>query len=290
MKQSFALAIAALLLASCNPSGEGKHAASALSIGPKTRIVSLNGTLTEIAAALGYTSNIVGVDVTSTYPDAIQRVPKLGHNRNISAEGVVALKPDIVMGSDEFMKPEQAAQFRAAGARVFVFHVGHSTDSARMLIRAMADSLGTGVDTDPLLAQISSDSAKAVALTARPKVLFIYARGAGTLMAAGAATSIDGMLAYAGAANAVTGYEGFKPLTTEALVAAQPDVILMFDSGLSSLGGIDGLLKVPGIAQTPAGKARRVVEMDGQFLTGFGPRTGLAIAELSKQLDAALRN
>ncbi|HTN17434.1 MAG TPA: ABC transporter substrate-binding protein, partial [Chitinophagaceae bacterium] len=98
------------------------------------------------------------------------------------------------------------------------------------------------------------------------------------------------MIKLAGGENAVSGFEDFKPLTPEALLNANPDVILMFTSGLESLGGMDGLLKVPGIAMTNAGKKKQVIEMDGQYLTGFGPRLGKAIAELSKKLDAVNKN
>src|SRR3546814_12365153 len=103
------------------------------------------------------------------------------------------------------------------------------------------------------------------------------------MMVAGENTQMEQVIHMAGGQNAVRGFEDFKPLTAESLVAANPDVILLFDSGLSSLGGIAGLLEVQGVAETNAGKARKVVEMDGQFLTGFGPRLGKAILELTKK-------
>jgi iron complex transport system substrate-binding protein len=96
---------------------------------------------------------------------------------------------------------------------------------------------------------------------------------------------MDKMITLAGAENAATGFNDFKPLTAEAMVAANPDVILLFDSGLQSLGGIEGLLKVPGVAQTNAGKNRKVIVMDGQLLTGFSPRVITAIKELSQKIS-----
>src|SRR3546814_14071921 len=96
------------------------------------------------------------------------------------------------------------------------------------------------------------------------------------MMVAGENTQMEQVIHMAGGQNAVRGFEDFKPLTAESLVAANPDVILLFDSGLDSLGGMEGLLKVRGIAQTNAGKNRKVIEMDGQLLTGFGLRLGKA--------------
>jgi iron complex transport system substrate-binding protein len=116
------------------------------------------------------------------------------------------------------------------------------------------------------------------------KVLFIYARGAGTLMVSGTGTPIASMIQLAGAKNAVTDFADFKPLTAEAMVAANPDIILLFDSGLKSIGGIDGLLKVPGIAQTNAGRNRSIVSMDGELLSGFGLRLPQAIRELQEKV------
>lgn len=104
-------------------------------------------------------------------------------------------------------------------------------------------------------------------------------------MVAGEATPMDKMIALAGAKNAATGFNDFKPLTAEALVAANPDVILLFDTGLQSVGGIDGLLKIPGVAQTAAGKNRKVIVMDGQLLTGFSPRVISAVKELSQKIS-----
>jgi len=257
-------------------------------ISDSTKIVSTNGTLSEILVALGFEDNIVGVDVASTYPASLQLKPKIGHNRDISAEGVLALGADVAVGIADVVKPEVIEQIRATGTKFLLFDHDYSVDGAKQLIRAVADSLGRPAKGDSILNALEADLAKADSVVARsgskPKVLFIYARGTGTMMVAGQRTQLDKIIELAGGVNAVQGFEDFKPLTSEALIAANPDVILLFDSGLSSLGGIDGLLQVQGINQTNAGKNRKVVEMDGQFLTGFGPRLGKAIVELAEKI------
>lgn len=252
------------------------------------KLVSTNGTLSEILVALGFEDNIVGVDVASTYPTRLQSKPKIGHNRDISAEGVLALNPDFVFGIGEAMRPEVAEQIRSAGSTLLLFEHEYNVEGAKQLIRAVADSLGRAAKGDSILSALEADLTLADSIIAqtesKPKVLFIYARGTGTMMVAGQRTQLDNMIELAGGVNAVQGFTDFKPLTSEALIAANPDVILLFDSGLSSLGGIDGLLEVQGISQTNAGKKRKVVEMDGQFLTGFGPRLGKAILELAGKI------
>ncbi|MBO2010299.1 hemin ABC transporter substrate-binding protein [Hymenobacter negativus] len=254
------------------------------SAAPAPRIVSLSGTTSEIICALGRQAQLVGVDVTSTYPDALEKLPKVGHSRNISAEGVLALTPTLVIGTTESLKPEVAAQLKLAGVTVQLFKQDYSVAGTKQLVKEVAAAFGASAQVPAVLKKLDADLAQAKKPAKAPKVLFIYARGTGTMMVAGTGTQAAKVIQLAGGQNAVTDFADFKPLTAEALVAANPDVLLLFDSGLASLGGVAGLQKIPGIAQTTAGKTGRVVEMDGQLLTGFGPRLGLAVTELGQKL------
>ena len=254
------------------------------SAAPAPRIVSLSGTTSEIICALGKQAQLVGVDVTSTYPAALEKLPKVGHSRNISAEGVLALTPTLVIGTTESLKPEVAAQLKSAGVAVQLFKQDYSVAGTKQLVKDVAAAFGASAQVPAVLRKLDADLAQARKPAKAPKVLFIYARGAGTMMVAGTGTQAAKVIQLAGGQNAVTDFADFKPLTAEALVAANPDVLLLFDSGLASLGGKAGLEKIPGIAQTTAGKTGRVVEMDGQLLTGFGPRLGLAVTELGQKL------
>jgi iron complex transport system substrate-binding protein len=249
------------------------------------KIVSINATTTEVLCALGLEKQIVAVDVTSSYPSSIAGLPKVGHSRNMSAEGIIAQGPTMVVGLSESMKPELMEQLKAANIKVYLFDLKTTVDGAKTLVQSMADSFGKLDNVQSINNKIDEEISKKEVLTEQPKVLFIYARGAGNLMVAGTNTAVHSMIELAGAQNAANDFEDFKPLTPEALTSANPDVILMFTSGLESLGGIDGLLKIPGVAQTNAGKNKKVIEMEPELLTGFGPRLGEAVAELSKELN-----
>ncbi|QKZ12170.1 hemin ABC transporter substrate-binding protein [Spirosoma sp. KUDC1026] len=256
------------------------------------RIVSLNGTVTEILCELGLQNQIVGTDVTSTYPEAMAKSPKVGHNRNIGAEAVLALRPTIIIGTKTNgsmdVKPEVIQQFRSASVKTVFLDQTSTVAGAKDLINKVAATFGVSAKAPALVKKIDADLTKVRKPAKVQKVLFIYARGAGTLMVAGQDTPIENIIKLAGGTNAATGFTSFKPLTPEALLAANPDVLLLFTSGLESLGGIDGLLKVPGIAQTNAGRNRNVIDMDGQLLTGFSPRLGQAVQQLSQKLTAEL--
>lgn len=250
------------------------------------RIVSLNGAVTEIVCALGFENALVGVDVTSTYPASMKQVAKVGHNRNISAEPVLALQPDLILATDNFIQPAVIEQFKNVGVRTVLMKQEFSVAGTKKLITEVAAALKVPEKGAALVKQLDREQ-QALQIKPQPKkVLFIYARGAGTMMVAGKETPLDKIIALAGAQNAATGFNDFKPLTPEALVTANPDVILMFDDGLKSMGGVDGLLKVQGIAQTTAGKQKKVIVMDGQLLTGFGPRVIQAVQELAGKLNS----
>ncbi|MBL57097.1 MAG: hemin ABC transporter substrate-binding protein [Flavobacteriales bacterium] len=269
-----------LLFVSCQ---EKKSVKNESNSNKKTiRIVSLNGALSEIIYALGYESNLVATDVTSNYPESIHKLPKVGHNRSIQAEGILAQNPDVVVGIQKELNPKVIKQIKASGIRVVLFNQEHSIEGTKKLIQGVKDSLNFDIENDSLNILIDQSINKLEAFEQSPKVLFIYARGAGTILVAGKNTQMDQMISIAGGKNAVDNFESFKPLTAEAIVTANPDVILMFTTGAQSLNGVFD--NVPGILQTNAGKNKRIITMDGQYLSGFGPRVGKAALELNEKL------
>lgn len=245
------------------------------------KIVSLSGSITEILCLAGEEKNIIGTDVTSTYPESMEQVTKVGHTRNLQAEGIIALGPTLVLGREEDLKPELVEQLKKAKITVSLFKHEYSVNGAKKLVEDVCKGIGKKEKAADIIAQIDKDLQQVTPLSSKPKVLFIYARGAGTLMVAGDGTQMKTMIELAGGVNATTGFEDFKPLSPESLLESNPDIILMFSSGIESIEGESGLLKLPGIAQTNAGKNKTIITMDGQYLSGFGPRMGKAVAELN---------
>lgn len=287
MKKIFTILALAVAFAGCNKKEEQKPAAAEQDA-PVTeiktdRIVSLNGAITETLASMDASGNIVGRDVTSTFP-ADLKATNLGHVRSITAESILALKPTVVFGTTKDINPNLNEQLKNANVSLILIDQEYTVDGTKKLITDVATTLKKD-NFQPLLDNISSKIATVKPFTKKPKVLFIYARGAGNLMVAGKETPLHSMIELAGAENAAAALTDFKPLTPEALLTTNPDVILMFDSGLQSLGGVEGLVKVEGISATNAGKNKKVVTMDGQLLSGFGPRLGEAVVELHNKLQ-----
>jgi iron complex transport system substrate-binding protein len=250
----------------------------------KERIISLNGTTTEILVDLGQKQNIVGVDVTSTFPtDISQTAIQLEHVSKINIEALLALQPTIVYIAKKDLNDNLKQQLESTGIKLFVIDQEFSIEGTKKLIIDIANSLKLS-NTSEVLDKIDLETKAITTLATKPKVLFIYARGASTLLVAGENTPMEKMIELAGGENAIKGFSDFKPLTPEALLNSNPDYILMFDTGLQSMGGIDGVLKIEGINKTNAGKNKKVIAMDGLLLTGFTPRVGEAITTLNKLL------
>lgn len=256
-----------------------------VSMGQAKRIITLSGALTETVDALGYGSQIVAVDVTSIYPAYISKIPKVSKDRAVSAEGIISFSPDLVLAHENMISKSLEYQLKSAGIKVVVIKQEYTPKGALTFIRQVAQAVGNPAKGEQLTKQTELKVNKALEVVKKnpksPKVLFLYARGTGVMMVAGKDTSMDAIIRTAGGKNAAQGFSKFKPYTTEALVNANPDIILMFDFGYKSLGGIDSILKMPGVMLTNAGKNKKIVEMDGELLVNFSVRLAEAITELN---------
>ncbi len=259
-----------------------------------SRIVALGGSVTEIVYALGAGAHLVGVDTSSTYPKAATKLPQVGYQRMLSAEGVLSLNPSLILATTDAGPPKAIAQLKASGVPFLILPAEPIVTGIEAKIQGIAQALDLEERGKQLIRALHHDLEQVKALLAsvpsKPKVLFIYyARGSGALLVSGRDTAADAMIRLAGGVNAVTAYEGYKPISPEAVVAAAPEVLLLTTDGLEGLGGVDGLLTLPGLALTPAGQHRQVITMDSLYLLGMGPRTGQAVKELALALHPEIQ-
>ncbi|MGO3806355.1 MAG: heme/hemin ABC transporter substrate-binding protein, partial [Sphingobacterium sp.] len=238
------------------------------------RIISLNGAITEVLDAVGVGNRIVAVDVTSDYPAYIKEIPKVSKNRSVTAESISAFKPDLVLGLQGEVSQELQRQLERLKIPVILIKQEFSVRGLDKFIKAVAASVGEVNTGDKMAAKVQ---AQLIPLTtgdkkSSEKIMFIYARGAGQMSVSGGDTAVDAVIRLSGFSNALTGFSGFKTYNTEALVAANPDAILLFDFGMSSLGGADGILKMPGVKLTNAGKSNKIISLDAGLLNNFSVR------------------
>jgi iron complex transport system substrate-binding protein len=260
--------------------------AEAPAAGSPQRIVSLATGVGETLAALGLADRVVARDETSDVP-AIAAAPVVTKAHAASAERVLAERPDLVLVDAATSPPEAIDQIRSAGVTVVEVPEAWSVADIGPRTRAVADAVGLpAAAADAVIAE-ATRTATARAVGTPPRVAFLYLRGTSAVyLIGGKGSGADDLIAAAGGIDvgAESGLDAFVPMTPEAVAAADPEVILVMTKGLESVGGIDGLVGLPGVAQTTAGRDRRVIAVDDTLLLSFGPRTG----ELVTRLSAAL--
>ncbi|WP_368744944.1 hemin ABC transporter substrate-binding protein [Desertibaculum subflavum] len=251
---------------------EGK----AVTVRDASRVVSVGGALTEIVYALGAESRLVGVDTTSLYPAAARALPQIGYQRTLATEGILSLAPTLVLVTEDAGPPTVLAQLGAAGVTLLRLPGKASADLVPARIRGVGLALGKPAEAEALAHRVERQlAALAAVLTKkpeRPNVLFLFATSSGALTVAGRDTAADAMIRLAGGRNAVVEYAGYKPMATEAAIAAAPDVVLATTEGVNQIGGRDAVLALPGFATSPAARSRRLIDIDTLALLGFGPR------------------
>lgn len=255
------------------------------------RIVPLSGSLSEIVFTLGLGTRVVARDITATF-DQAKKLPVVTRNHDVSAESVLSLKPDLVLAEATTGPDEAMRQIRDAGVPVVVVPPARGLDDVGTRIRAVAETLGVP-SAGRELTQRSEDRIAAVRKDIprekkKPRVAFLYLRGSASVyLIGGKESGATSLLEAAGAtdAGAASGLtKDFTAITSEALAKAAPDAILVMSKGLESVGGIDGLVKIPGVAETPAGVDRRVVSVEDGVLLNYGPRTDQVLRSIVEQL------
>lgn len=257
-----------------------------------SRIAAVGGAITEIVFALGEESKLVARDSTSVYPEAAFKLPDVGYMRQLSPEGVLSVNPTGIVAL-QGSGPKDAIEVLKKASVPYV-EIKESWDGPGIVdrVRQVGKAIGAEAKADKLAGEVEANLKSAAELTAgvkeRKRVLFILSFKEGKVLASGAHTAADGVIALGGGVNAVEGYDGYKQLTDEAIITAKPDVILMMTRGSADSGShdaqVDALFAHPAIASTPAGEAKRIIKMDGAYLLGFGPRTADAVKELAHSL------
>ncbi|MDR7947668.1 heme/hemin ABC transporter substrate-binding protein [Achromobacter aegrifaciens] len=251
---------------------------------PPARVVTLGGTVTEIVYQLGQGDKLVGDDLSSLYPEAATKLPRAGYYRSVPVEGVLSLKPDLVLASEQAGPPDALKRLADVGVRVVTVSDAPSVDSLKSRIRSIADALGVAPAGERMVEDVTRELARAEAVPAtRARALLLINR-TGSPQGAGRDTAANEVMHLAGLVNVLQDQHGYKPLSAEAMGALAPDLIIVTQASLDAGGGMDAFLRMPGIASTQAAAKRRVVVMDDLLILGMGPRLPLALTQLKQEV------
>lgn len=256
-----------------------------------SRIVAIGGAVTEILYALGLENRISGVDSTSLYPAAALKMPNVGYMRQLSSEGVLGLNPSVIFAMQGSGPKETLDVLQAAKVPLVLVPETYSEQGILDKISLVGHALGVDARAACLTAAVAHDLAKLKALRAKVdkpvRVMFVMSLVNGRAMAAGRHTAADEIIKLSGGVNAISEYEGYKPINDEAIVIAKPDVVLSIDRGKDSLDA-DTISQHPAFALTPAIANKSFISMEGLYLLGFGPRTAAAARDLAVRLYPTL--
>lgn len=244
------------------------------------RIVSIGGDVTEIAFALGAGDELIARDSTSLQPAAVKPLPDVGYMRQLNAEGILALNPTLVLTTELAEPALVLKQLEESGVKVVRVPGDTTLQAVPEKIAVIAQALQRADQGKQLSARYQQQLAQVNTSALPIRVLFVMSHGGITPMAAGQHTAADAVITAAGLKNAMQGFSRYRPLSQEGVIASAPDLLLVTTDGVKTLGGLQQLWKLPGIALTPAGKNHRVLVVEDMALLGFGLETPAALAKL----------
>lgn len=255
------------------------------------RILTIGASVSEIVCALGLESKIIGVDTSSNYPSTLKALPQVGYFRNLSTEGLLSLKPDMVLLTQDAGPPHVVEQIRKMNVPVHLVPNQWGIFGLKQNIFFLGDVLNMHQPASDLNHRVSQEW-RVQMLAAQKwrkeqdrkgiaplRVMFLMAHVPGRLMVAGRQTAPNALMQMMGIHNPFQ-FEGYKPLSAEAALMANPQVILTTSQGLQTLGGSEALWKLTGLSESIAAKNKQVISIDASYLLGFGPRLPMLMKDL----------
>jgi heme transport system substrate-binding protein len=251
---------------------------------PKPRLISIDGSITEIIYALEAEASLVGVDTTSVFPSQALDLPNVGYMRALSSEGVLSLAPEIIITTPEAGPKKVLNNLKQAGLNVVTVDSKRSVEGVINKISQVAKALGEQKAGETLARQISTAAYRIAsqikAQQQTPKIMFLLAAGRHGVMVSGKNTQADAMITLLGGKNVVTEFSSYKPLTAEGLIAQNPEVIIVANNSQIPFNPES----FPAIKLTKAFETNRIFSEDSMLVLGFGPRIVEAIESLATKI------
>jgi iron complex transport system substrate-binding protein len=261
-------------------------AASSVKQTPKQRLVTLGGSVTEIVYALGAGDLIVATDQSSLYPTQAQQLPSVGYYRSVPAEGVAAMQPSLVLASDHAGPAVAIKQLKALGIQVESLSDEPTMASLQSRIRQIAQALNKEQTGEELIVQVNQHVVAALNIPVRSQPTLLIVMRGGKLLGAGGDTAAHVVIEQSGLNNVLSALKSYQPITPESVSAAAPEVIIVTQSTVTALGGLEEVKAQPALMHTPAVKNNQVIVLDDLLAQGFGPRVGLAIQSIRGALGS----
>jgi iron complex transport system substrate-binding protein len=253
------------------------------------RIVSIGGDVTEVIYAINKQDKLVGADTTSYFPPEVNRLPKVGYKRTLSAEGILSLKPDLIIHSGSAGPQSVIKQLKATGVEIIKVDDGHNFSAIKGKLEIISEKLGAEDKKNELIQKLESQYAelgkRKEVQSNKKSAIFVLSHTGDRSLVAGKNSSAEGFFTIVGIENAIEDFNGFKPLNPESLVSLNPDYIILSKTlGTKENELKESLLKTPGIEKIKAVEEDNIIFVDAMRATGFGSRTIEAALELNGKI------
>ena len=252
--------------------------------------VTIRGHIEESKFMLFYTKEdkLIAVDITSNFPLQAKSLPSIGYVRALSAEGVLSLSPSLILGEDDMGPAAVMEQLARVGIEIKIIPEENTADGIIQKVKCVADILGMPeLDKNTILESLINDVKDLEDMVSKnlnpKKVMFILGMESGSPTVGGRGTSADGFIKMTGGVNVMNSFEGWKPVSTESIIEASPDFIIISNRGLSSFKTVEKLGQHPTLVFTPASKNKNIIALDGMAMLGFGPRTISSAKEVASK-------
>jgi iron complex transport system substrate-binding protein len=263
-----------------------------IEIADASRIASVGGSVTEVLYALGLGDRVIAVDQTSTYPEAAREKKNLGYMRALSAEGVLATSPSLILAIEGSGPPDAIEILQRASVPFVLVPDARDQAGVAKKIRFIAEAAGAREEGEKLSRAVLDDfsvlAAEREKIKEHRKAVFVLAMGQGSPIVGGRETSAEAIFKLAGVDNALDKISGFKPAVDEMVLASAPDAVVVMSDRDHALNA-DTVFALPAFAGTPAARTRSLVALPGLYLLGFGPRTAHAAHDLAAALYPELK-
>ncbi len=256
------------------------------------RVVCISKQINEYIYALGAEQDLVAVDLSSTYPEQIKKLPNVGYHRALSAEGIISMKPTVVIHDGNIAPVAVIEQVKKVGIPLLEMHSGRGLDSAKILLRevgayfhkeSVADSVIKKMDAD-MVSVLNNSNKKGE--KSKPRILIIhYGRAANIYLAMTKKSTANEIIEWAGGVNAIDSVGGMARTNAEMIAKSAPDIIIATDFGFDKFGSIEKFKEMPGVSLTPAAKNNRIYRIEENEIVYFGPRTPTVVKKVVEMVQ-----
>lgn len=251
------------------------------------RIVSIGGDVTEIICALGHCDDIVARDLTSMWPESVLQIPNIGYERMLEAEPILAQRPTLILSSKEARPPLVLEHLRNAKIPLVMVDNTKAVNNVTKKISEVATALHEQERGQQLIADYQTQLAAIATTPLKTRVMLVNCFRGQDCKVAGKNTGADSIIRTVGAINVAANSPGYQTMSAENIITSAPDLIIMTTRGVEHAGGQDSIWKIPGLADTPAGRHKRLFVGEDMALLGFTLRTPDVLAQLRTAVEQA---